>query len=681
MSINKYYFWLGLFGLFFLIAAVLYSPSLSGPWQYDDYAQILDEKVLTGRSLPRLLSSTFRFTAHPDGWTGTRDLVRASFLMNWQWWGKEPAGYRWVNLLIHVVNATLVTSLIYLLLKIKNFKLKIEISILSGLIFLVHPLNSQAVAYVAQRFTSMATMFYLGTIVSWLLFLKSRSHYSLLFTSYFLALLAFNSKEITVTLPITLALVTKILNTELKILNDKQGESRRPYSVFSIRYSVLLLIPFFFLSLKLPSQILSSSFGSTISMDKVAEVTADSFALKQKAVDLTRHDYFLTQINVVGTYLRLAVLPVKQTLDYDYPLTTRLDVKTVLKGGFHLGLIAAGIWFLFGSRFSVLGYQFIVNKFSVSRSRTDELKTGRHETENGKPKTDDWRLVGFGILWFYLTLLPESSVVPIADLIYEHRTYLPMVGLIIAMAGAIAQIQNSKFKIQNSLFYFLLITLYSLLSVATLGRAWVWGNEVRLWADIYEEAPNKPRANKNYGVVLAAAGKYEQGVKRLARAVELEPENADYWSNFGTAYLRWGKYEESAGKFLKAFDLFSAQKGISDLSNLSSLSNLNEKDRHQAAQYMNDYGVSMVQLQRGDEALAGFEKALTIDPTLYAAWLGLGAAYNLKGDSEMAIKVFSQTVKDFPDQPDAYNNLAVMYKKTGRMEDHDRILRAAPKSP
>lgn len=56
-------------------------------------------------------------------------------------------------------------------------------------------------------------------------------------------------------------------------------------------------------------------------MDKVAEVAVDSFALKQKAVDLTRHDYFLTQINVVGTYLRLAVLPVKQTLDYDYPLT------------------------------------------------------------------------------------------------------------------------------------------------------------------------------------------------------------------------------------------------------------------------------------------------------------------------------------------------------------------------
>ncbi|MEK9171153.1 MAG: hypothetical protein AAB823_00415, partial [Patescibacteria group bacterium] len=147
-------FWLGLFSIFFLIAAVLYSPSLGGPWQYDDYAQILDNQVLTGRSLPQLLSSTFRFSAHSDGWTGTRDLVRASFLVNWQWWGKDPAGYRWMNLLIHVVNATLVSLLIYNLYnRYKNYNYYIPA--LAGLIFLVHPLNSQAVAYVAQRFTSM----------------------------------------------------------------------------------------------------------------------------------------------------------------------------------------------------------------------------------------------------------------------------------------------------------------------------------------------------------------------------------------------------------------------------------------------------------------------------------------------------------------------------------------------
>ncbi|GEM_PF-5964387 len=696
MSINKNYFWLGLFFVYFLIAAVLYSPSLSGPWQYDDYAQILDEKVLTGRSLPQLLSSTFRFTAHSDGWTGTRDLVRASFLMNWQWWGKDPAGYRWVNLLIHVVNATMVAALVALLLKkmtnnefrmtndkkSKAFSFNIQhstfnISALSGLLFLIHPLNSQAVAYVAQRFTSMAAMFYLLTIILYCEVYETSHHgrkvrkLLIYFAALISAALAFNSKEITVTLPVALLLVSLMTNDELRMTNEK---SRSVHSTFNILHSTLFILPFFLLSLKIPLQIISSSYGSTGNPNEIVSVAVDSLALKQKAVDLTRHDYFLTQINVVGTYLRLAVLPVRQTLDYDYPLTTALDFKTSARGLLHLALIGTGLWFLFKPG---------------RRMTNDELRMTNDEsrfvnsTFNIQHSTFSLRLVGFGILWFYLTLLPESSVVPIADLIYEHRMYLPMVGLIIAMTGVIAQVQSSKFKVQSSLFYFLLFTLYSLLSIATLRRAYVWGNEVRLWADIYQKAPNKPRANKNYGVVLAAAGKYEEGVKRLARAVELEPENADYWSNFGTAYLRWGKYEDSAGKFLKAYELFSSQKSIGNFPPEADRplaeSNLTPKDLRQAAQYMNDYGVSMVQLQKGDEALAGFEKALKIDPSLYAAWLGLGAAYNLKGDSEMSIKIFSKTVNDFPDQPDAYNNLAVMYKKTGRLEDHDRILKAAPK--
>ena len=89
-----------------------------------------------------------------------------------------------------------------------------------------------------------------------------------------------------------------------------------------------------------------------------------------------------------------------------------------------------------------------------------------------------------------------------------------------------------------------------------------------------------------------------------------------------------GKYEEASGKFLKAFELFASQHP-SISSNPSDPSN-SPKDLKQAAQYMNDYGVAMVQSQHADEALAGFEKALKIDPGLYAAWLGLGAAYNLK---------------------------------------------------
>jgi len=225
-----------------------------------------------------------------------------------------------------------------------------------------------------------------------------------------------------------------------------------------------------------------------------------------------------------------------------------------------------------------------------------------------------------------------------------------------------------------------------ILAAATMRRAAVWGNEVRLWADVYAKAPQKPRAVKNYGVVLAASGKYDDGIKLLEKAVVLDPDNADYWSNLGTANLRANRFDQAKDKFLKAYTLLAAETGLppyenlgalSDLSNLSSLSNLSDKSRRQAAQYLKDYGVCLVQLGRGDIALEAFQKSLAIDPTLYAARLGLGAAYNLQNNIPAATDVFEALVEEYPDIPDAYNNLAVMYKKAGRLEDHDRILQAA----
>ena len=55
-------------------------------------------------------------------------------------------------------------------------------------------------------------------------------------------------------------------------------------------------------------------------------------------------------------------------------------------------------------------------------------------------------------------------------------------------------------------------------------------------------------------------------------------------------------------------------------------------------------------------------------------------AYNLQNNIQAATDVFESLVEEYPDLPDAYNNLAVMYKKAGRIEDHDRILKAAPKT-
>ena len=98
--------------------------------------------------------------------------------------------------------------------------------------------------------------------------------------------------------------------------------------------------------------------------------------------------YLLTQFRVMVTYIRLVFLPVNQNLDYDYPIFKSIFEFPVL------------ISFLF----------LIFILFSAKRLFSK------------------YRLVSFSIFWFFLTLLPESSLFPIHDVIFEHRLYLPLVG-------------------------------------------------------------------------------------------------------------------------------------------------------------------------------------------------------------------------------------------------------------
>lgn len=103
---------------------------------------------------------------------------------------------------------------------------------------------------------------------------------------------------------------------------------------------------------------------------------------------LTPYEYLCTQFNVLWTYVRLLFLPINQNLDYDYPVSKGIfDFPTPLSFLGHVLVLAFGVW------------MFKRN-----------------------------RLVTFLILWWYNTISPSSSVVPIIDVIFEHRVYLPSVG-------------------------------------------------------------------------------------------------------------------------------------------------------------------------------------------------------------------------------------------------------------
>ena len=113
---------------------------------------------------------------------------------------------------------------------------------------------------------------------------------------------------------------------------------------------------------------------------------------------ITPVSYLLTSFNVLWTYVRLLILPINQNLDYDYPIAkTLFEFPTLLSLLGHVALVGAAFWFY---------------------------------------KKRGWQLIFFGVAWFYIALSPVQSFVPVIDIIFEHRLYVPSIGFFLVFVVA-----------------------------------------------------------------------------------------------------------------------------------------------------------------------------------------------------------------------------------------------------
>jgi tetratricopeptide (TPR) repeat protein len=475
-------------------------------------------------------------------------------------WGFNETGYHIVNLSIHIINALLVYVFILLTFKSPHLaRLRLnrysgKIAIFSALIFVTHPIHTQAVTYISQRFTSLATLFYLLSVVSYAVFRlgSSKSSRSALFAvSLISAVIAMFTKEISFTLPLAIALWGFVF---------MKGRTKK---------RLLILLPLLLTMLIIPV--------SLIDMDNsMTEAIGD--ATKTQEV-ISRHDYLLTQFRVMVTYLRLLVAPVSQNLDYDYPVYQWFFTPEImLSFAFVAGLIAFGIHLLY-----------------YAKTEMTEL-----------------RLAGFGVIWFFLTISVESSFISLADVINEHRLYLPSIGAFVAFAAGtfmfISRINSTALR--KGIIPFLIILPIVLASVS-YARNTVWRGTITLWEDIVSKSPNKARTHLNLGLEYFNKGLVNRAEEQYKIALKLRPNDALAYNNLGTTYFKKEQF---------------------------------------------------------DEAIDCYKEAVKLDSDFSKAHNNLGAALSSKGFVDKAIGAFNDSLKSWPDNPVAHNNLGLAYMKKGMHE-------------
>jgi len=571
------------YGAFFAIPAiillgiVIYSNSFRCAFQFDDFNNIVDNVKIRNLSDIR---SWWNF--YP-----TRPLGILSFVINYHFNQYDLPYYHLVNLVIHLINSILVWSLVRLIFVtpvMKGHKLlqyRGPVALFTALLFVSHPLATQSVTYIVQRMASQAAMFYLLSLYCFAkgrLASKKGLTVVLLYSATFISgLLALLTKENAFTLPFA------ILLFEICFFQEK-------FPRINFRdYRVIIGI------------VLFAVFACIIPMKVSVNVFNPIPPSLGHTYTVTPLNYLLTQFRVIFTYIRLLLFPVNQMVDYDYPLSAGLfELKTFFSLLFLLAVLAGG---------------------AILYKRN--------------------RILSFGIFWFFLALSVESSVIPISDVIFEHRTYLPSFGFFLFMSSAIYLLFLPKKIAFATIILLLLILVYSFLAHE---RNKVWRTEMSLWTDNVKKAPDKSRPYVNLGKAKSRDGDIAGGLKAYDKAILCNPGYPDAWFNRGVSKAILKNYNAALGDYNKAISL----------------------DPKYEQAYVNR-GTVKATLKDYRGALDDYLQALRIAPGNPTTLINCALTYSNLNDFQSAAGYCTRAISAMPDFTDAYLKRASIYvsmKKT-----------------
>jgi protein O-mannosyl-transferase len=470
-----------------LAAALVYSNSFNGIFQFDDRPSILEDQRLA--NFPT-------FAAHARSMI--RPLTRLTFLIDRGLYGDRPAGYHLLNLLLHCGSGLLVFAIVAAAVRrVRSLSRDIPSPDASGgldavpfaaaLLFVVHPLGTETVTYMSGRATGMAAFFFLLSVYLFVVATAPETNRRKRLLSHAAALLCFVlallSKETAAALPLVLLLWQAVLG------GDQFGEEAgRPGRAAAFGRSSRVLAPYWLLLVLLVG---------------VASLIPRYAALARASLETrSLFENLLTQANAVAYALTLFVLPSRLNFDHDLPVHGSLFEWPAPLAVAILAAITVAAWW-------------------IARRAP---------------------LVAFGLAWFLACVLPTNSVVPRYDILSERNLYLPSIGLFMAAAAtaahAVAFLSPVRSRLARPAAAALLMLVAAVFAFETVRRNEIYGSEVAFWSDAARKSPLKARPHNNLGHAYLQAGEVELALVEFRRALALDSDNVTAQRNLRKAWLQ-----------------------------------------------------------------------------------------------------------------------------------------------
>jgi protein O-mannosyl-transferase len=624
--------------LIVVVGLILYARTLQVPFILDDFESIAHNPLITSFAYFSDLGSGKIFFGHAgfvSRWFGY-----LSFALNYRFHGLDLAGYHAVNIAIHLLGALSVYWIVRLTFRTPYFlqgraagrigEQAGFTALVAALLFVAHPLQTQAVTYLIQRLASLAALLYLISLACYIqgrlagrgtgkLRLSAAAWFA---ASLFSAFLALKTKQNSCTLPLTVLLYELLFFT---------GTHRK-----KLMGALLAL------------GALAGSAGALLvfrSGRSWEELLGQLDLATRLQTDTSRWDYLATQLRVIVTYLRLVVLPVGQRLEYDYPVDHSFLSGPVLFSGALLSCLVA------------------VACICLQRSSAWKGDDG-----DASPLL---RVIAFGIFWFFIALSIESSIIPIVDVIFEHRMYLPLAGLFMALAASLALASGEcgalagwpKLPVVAGAAGVLL-----LLSGLTIARNETWRSEVGLWQDNTQKTPNKGRVYLNLGAAQERAGNLAGAEEAYLAANTLTVDQPFSRLDLGRLYLQSNRLDEAQRQFQEALGIDPTMgDAYNNIGKILEMKNQNDEALKEylkavryrpylATPYLN-IGRLYARQKRYPEAIKEYEKAIVRDPAYSEAFIGRGEILLATGRRSEAIADFRRALQISPTSAEAAQQL------------------------
>ena len=399
---------------------------------------------------------------------GIRPLLKFSYAVNNEL-SRLPSGFRGVNIALHAIN----TLLVYLLLHTLGTKQGRDTSqvrraaLVATLLFALHPVQTEAVTYISGRSSSLSTTFALGSLVVWAKAGDSPRPFALVLVSAALFASALGVKETAIVLPLALLLWSAMARPAKDTAQSLQ-------IALWPRAQLMRIVPHAALA----------AFALLIAVSWLPYQRLLQASLQARDIGtnlLTQADaifWLLGQLLCLSPINPDPALSVVSSSSYLSWLHAALVVTAILAG------------------------------FAQLRRRP---------------------ALAFGVLWFFLWLLPTNSLLPRLDVANDRQLYLALIGpawLAGLTVARLAKPADAPLSRKPAVGWTLaLVALASLTIVATVRQNRIYANEVSFWEAVAARSPGSARAADNLGFAYAMACRQSDAAREFERAIELDPND------------------------------------------------------------------------------------------------------------------------------------------------------------